>query len=144
MDTSFKQLNEGWNAEPNAPDPKVRWDGEDLVLSFRPGFYEPDKVSGIVEGITFRRCSRFRIGSVNDEGWYRGECRFSCVAPRWGEFYEVSGDLLLELLPEDWNCRIETPENSKHYLFYFRDEEFECDAEDWCINAKSEEQSGGG
>jgi hypothetical protein len=141
MSTYFKQLNDGWNAEPNAPDPKARWDGEDLHLSFRPGFYEPDKASGIVTGITFLRCSRFRFGSVNDEGWYRGQCRFSRIAPAWGEFYEVSGNLLLEQIPGDWNSRVEPLETSKHYLFYFRDEEFECDAEGWFLNKMQAEQA---
>jgi hypothetical protein len=141
MSTYFKQLNDGWNAEPNAPDPKARWDGEDLHLSFRPGVYEPDKASGIVTGIAFLRCSRFRFGYVNDEGWYRGQCRFSRIAPAWGEFYEVSGNLLLEQVPGDWNSRVEPSETSKHYLFYFRDEEFECDAEGWCVNKMQAEQA---
>lgn len=142
MSASFKQLNDGWNAEPNAPNPKARWDGENLHLSFRPGFHEPPKVGDIPMVITFLRCARFRFGSVNDEAWYRGQCRFGRTAPAWGEFYEVSGDLLLEQVPGDWNSRAEPTETSKHYLFYFRDEEFECDAEGWRLNTKRAEQAG--
>jgi hypothetical protein len=144
MSTSFKQLNIGWNAEPNAPEPKARWDGEDLHLSFRPGFYEPDKIVEIVTGITFLQCSRFRFGSVNDEGWYRGRCRFGREARSWGEFYEVSGDLHLDQVLGDWNSRADPTPGSKHYLFYFRDEEFECDAEGWRLTSKPAEQDGGG
>jgi hypothetical protein len=29
------------------------------------------------------------LGRTNDEGWYLGQCRFSKVAPTWGEFYHV-------------------------------------------------------
>lgn len=132
MSTIFTQLNQGWNADPNAPEPTAEWHGENLILSFRPGFYEPAKLDGcFVVGITFDRCARFRFGSVNDEGWYRGQCRFGRMAPAWGEFYEVSGDLRLDQVPGDWDSRIKQGNCLKHYLFYFRDEEFECDADDW-------------
>jgi hypothetical protein len=144
MSTFFKQLNDGWNADPNAPEPKARWDGEDLHLSFRPGFYEPGKMVGIVTGITFLQCARFRFGSVNDEGWYRGQCRFGRAAHSWGEFYEVSGDLLLDQVLGDWNSRAEPTQGAKHYLFYFRDEEFECDAEGWHFTKREGENGGGG
>ena len=64
---------------------------------------------------------------MNDEGWYMGQCRFSKLAPEWGEFYEVKGDLLLEKCPNDWKT-INTCNGEKHYLFYLRDSMFECDA----------------
>ncbi len=31
---TFRKLNEGWSAEPNAPLPEVVVEGSDLVLSF--------------------------------------------------------------------------------------------------------------
>jgi hypothetical protein len=45
---------------------------------------------------------RYRLGNTNDEGWYRGQCRFSKLAPAWGEFYEVEGDPLMDKAPDDW------------------------------------------
>ena len=30
----FQKLNEGWNAEPNAPEPKVRVSGDHVLLEF--------------------------------------------------------------------------------------------------------------
>lgn len=145
MSTAFKQLNQGWNADPNAPEPKADWRGEDLFLVFRPGWYEPDRLrEGPVIGIVFERCSRYRFGTVNDEGWYRGQCRFSRTAPAWGEFYEVSGDLKLDQVDDRWNSRGDVSEGSKHFLFYFRDEEFECDAAHWHTVTKQAEQGGGG
>ena len=80
--------------------------------------------------LTFHDCWRYRVGTVNDEGWYRGQCRFSGLAPAWGEFYEVRGNLKLEEI-DDWIELSSPAENSRHYLFYFRDEEFECDAGSW-------------
>ena len=42
--------------------------------------------------LTFRNSARWRMGPTNDEGWYRGDCRYSRDAPGWGQFYLVSGD----------------------------------------------------
>jgi hypothetical protein len=55
------------------------------------------------------------------------------LAPDWGEFYEVTGDLRLERLPSDsWVCLADPPSNdTRHFLFYFKDETFECDASGW-------------
>jgi hypothetical protein len=131
--TSFKKLNAGWNAEPNAPEPLVRASGTDLVLEFGLNPWQFPQFSRGQRGhIRFRRAWRYRLGMVNDEGWYRGQCRFSSLAPAWGEFYEVSGDLKLTEAPNDWVYVAPGPnEGARHFLFYFRDEEFECDAADW-------------
>ena len=130
--TSFVQLNDGWNAEPNAPDPRAKVDGVDLVLSFWLNTWKfPRYKEGDVGMLRFRRCSRYCLGSTNDEGWYRGQCRFSGVAPRWGEFYEVRGDLRLPLCPNDWIHLSPPSTASRHFLFYLRDGTFECDAEGW-------------
>ncbi|WP_246650078.1 hypothetical protein [Rhizobium laguerreae] len=41
----------------------------------------------------FVGCSRWRWDSTNDHEWYKvdGHGRYSGVAPRWGEFYELMG-----------------------------------------------------
>ena len=135
MNTVFSKLNADWNAEPNAPGPQVQVWERDVVLSFLlnpfiyPQFKEED-----VGMLRFRNCWRYRIGSVNDEGWYRGQCRFSKLAPTWGEFYEVRGDLLLDQCPKDWVEVGPRESAQKHFLFYFRDEEFECDSESWSFS----------
>lgn len=62
-----------------------------------------------------------------------GQCRFSRLAPAWGEFYRVSGDSKLLLAPLDWSIlplAVDTSD-AEHYLFYFKDETFECVAEGW-------------
>jgi hypothetical protein len=131
MSTRFVKLNDGWNAEPNAPTPAVSRSNNDVVLEF---LLNPHQFKEFSEGdrgqLVFRNCWRYRLGGTNDEGWYRGQCRFSKVAPEWGEFYEVQGDLKLESSPDDWVVLSPEPQApEKHFLFYLRDETFECDAE---------------
>ncbi len=70
---------------------------------------------------------------TNDEGWWKKQCRFSLSAPDWGEFYEVERDLRSEWLPAD-SWQLLGPSavaHSRHFLFYFRDQTFECDAASW-------------
>ena len=130
--TTFRQLNDRWNAEPNAPDPRVAVDGRDIVVSFLMNpFQFPQFSSEDVGKLRFTSCHRYRLGATNDEGWYRGQCRFSKIAPKWGEFYEVSGDLRLAECPHDWVEVVPASSGLRHFLFYFRDETFECDAADW-------------
>lgn len=131
MKTTFQQLSQGWNAEPNAPAVKVTPHGTNVALEFNPNRYQFPKYAAVARIVlTFHGCWRYRLGAVNDEGWYRGQCRFSGIAPSWGEFYEVSGDLKLDALT-DWVVISDPSPDTKHFLFYFRDEEFECDAQSW-------------
>ena len=60
-----------------------------------------------------------------------GQCRYSRLAPAWGEFYELSGQDELRLAPNDWQVPAEPGVGDCHFLFYFRDETFECLAADW-------------
>jgi len=131
VNTRFVKLNDGWNAEPNSPRPAVSRSGDDLILTFLLNPYQFKQFSqGDGGKLVFRNCWRYRLGGTNDEGWYRGQCRFSGVAPAWGEFYEVQGDLKLESSLNDWVVLGPEPQApAKHFLFYLRDETFECDAE---------------
>ncbi len=142
MSTSFHKLNDGWNAEPNDPNPKVKWFGEDLYVTF---FMNPFQFSDCNEGdigqIIFTDCARYRMGTLNDEGWYRGQGRFTGIRHHWGQFYEVQGDLKLVELPDDWETRTPNIADRKHYLFYFRDEDFECDACGWTLNIIKKEHA---
>jgi hypothetical protein len=124
----FAQLNHGWNADPNVPEPQVRVDGSDVVLSFRPNsMLFPIFKFRDVAILRFTACSKYRLGSTNDEGWYRGQCRYSKLAPGWGEFYRISDeDPALANRPADWHLVDASPQDRQHFLFYFRDDTFEC------------------
>ena len=131
--THFLLLNDGWNAEPNAPTPEVTVDGDTVRLEFTanglqfPDFAQYERIS-----LLFRKARRYRLGPTNDEGWLLGQCRFSRLAPAWGEFYEVRGDLKLDHCPDDWHVVSDAPgPEAKHFLFYLRDETFECAADSW-------------
>jgi hypothetical protein len=142
--TKFRQLNHGWNAEPNAPDAQLSVDGADVLLSF---FMNPYKYPEFSDGdrgtLCLSGCARYRLGSTNDEGWYRGQCRFSKLAPAWGEFYEITGDLRLNESPNDWVQVALVAKAHHHFLFYLRDETFECDALDWTLTVNGRLVAGG-
>lgn len=136
MQTSFLQLNEAWNAEPNAPEPVVQVQGPDLLLSFYVNAFQyPEFEEEESAILRFVRCERYRLGSTNDEGWYQGQCRFSKLAPAWGEFYLVQGDSALLNAPQDWKTASPPSVHAQHFLFYFRDNTSECVAEQCLIES---------
>ena len=138
MKATFQKLNEGWNAEPNAPFPSVEVQGEDVLLKFRVNPWQfPEFKRDEIGILRFVRCQRYRLGSTNDHGWYLGQCRFSKLAPEWGEFYLVQGDAALLDAPVDWQSVRPQTGAGRHFLFYFRDETFECVAEHCTIEASA-------
>jgi hypothetical protein len=131
MPTRFTKLNHDWNAEPNAPHPVVRVDGAAVVLEFYANPWQfPRFADGQRLRMVFTNPRRYRLGSTNDEGWHMGQCRFSNLAPAWGEFYEITGDAKLNDIRDWCIVRPEQP-SGRHFLFYLRDETFECEADDW-------------
>jgi len=88
----FIKQNNGWDAEPNAPAPKIEIEEvtSNLLLSFYLNAFIHDDVDeddiGVLE---FNNCFKYRIGSTNDEGFYRGQCRFSNTGIEWGNFYKM-------------------------------------------------------
>ena len=130
MKATFYKLNEGWNADPNAPSPAIEVQGEDIVLKFLVNPFEfPEFEKDEIGVLRFVRCQQYRLGPPNDEGWYLRQCRLSKLAPEWGEFYMVQGDAALLEAPEDWQCVRQHSGAGRHFLFYFRDDTFECVAE---------------
>jgi len=123
---TFLKLNADWNAEPNAPAPEIEQSGGAIVLRFYLNHVEED-----VGALIFVGCSRWRLGPTNDEGWYMGQCRYSRTAPAWGEFYEVIGDDPKRDAPNDWHPIAPDATGDRHFLFYMRDNTFECMAADW-------------
>ena len=101
---TFVRLNDGWNAEPNAPDPRVVAGASTVSLSFllNPWAYKADEEE--VGILSFGDCRSWRLGATNDEGWYSGQCRYSAIAPAWGEFYEIVGPDLVAEQPDDWRA----------------------------------------
>jgi hypothetical protein len=137
MKPNFLKLNIEWSAEPNAPDPHIDIAGDDIILSF---YVNPFQFKEFEEDelglLRFVNCTRY-LGPTNDEGWYRGQCRFSHIAPEWGEFYQVVGDANSTEGPTDWSTMSSRNKGERrHFLFYFRDHTFECLAEGCIIEAR--------
>jgi hypothetical protein len=133
---TFKRLNEDWNAHPNDVDLKIEQDGQVLLAHMRPNPYvyrEYEHVPKIT--VRFDGCARYRVTPVNDHGWYGGQCRFSGLAPSWGEFYEISGDTRDEMDPTPW-ITMEGP-GRRHFHFYLRDETLEVKAQNWSMKTES-------
>ena len=128
----FTKLNADWSADPNAPIPEAWHDGADLLLKFHLNAFQFPQFKLWEKGILrFLRCSRYRLGYPNMDGWYFGHCRYGKLAHEWGEFYELSGDDASANPPTDWQIIDPNLRPSAHFLFYFRDETFECFADAW-------------
>jgi hypothetical protein len=118
----FEQLNQGWNAEPNAPEPAIGLSAPDLLLRFVLNPFQVEQFEEEDVGVLrFHDCVRYRLGSTNDEGWYFGQCRYGRSAPAWGEFYELIGEDPLLNVPTDWVAINEAQIKHRHFLFYLKD-----------------------
>lgn len=127
----FRRLNVGWNAEPNAPCPEVVEEDGVIVLRFYLNPWAHDAKEWQKGTLSFLNCRAWRLGPTNDEGWYRGQCRYSKIAPAWGEFYELAGTDHVREQPDDWQATSRPGSGERHFLFYLRDETFECMASEW-------------
>jgi len=127
---TFEKLNDSWNAHPSVPQPDFTASSSNLVVRFVANrVVYPERADSDCVLLFFQSCSRYRITMVNDHGWFSGQCRFSGLAPEWGNFYEVHGNT--------WDTRDTTEwidlagAGSRHFHFYFRDETLEVKAQDW-------------
>ena len=137
MSTVFTRLNDGWNAEPNAPGERIVTSSGEVALSFLMDSVRfPGYAPGDIGTLHFPGYWRYRLGPTNDEGWYRGQCRFSGLAPQWGEFYEIAGNLDVDGIQGRWTVAGAPVTGSRHFLFYLKDSTFECDAQSWQLTVQ--------
>lgn len=130
----FKKLNDGWNAEPNDPAETIVVHSDLVELSFTLNPWAFEAVEGSRATLSFSQCARWRLGSPNDEGWYRGQSRFETSTHSWGEFYEVFDAVPSIAEPQDWKFLGSELQSTRHFLFYLRDNTFECYAQDWTLS----------
>ena len=135
---SFVRLNLDWNADPNDPCPTIRTNGSTLALSFIPNALQFPSFVGVARSaVILEGCSRYRRTRVNDEGWYLGQCRFSWLAPRWGEFYQINGDTRDDTERTPWKVIATDLPGVLHFHFYLRDETFEAKATRWSFHREA-------
>lgn len=129
---TFTQLNIGWNAEPNAPGLKLTHHADCFAMTIKPNAYLFPKFERVaIISVRFYDCRKYRVTNVNDHGWYAGQCRFSKLAPDWGEFYEISGDTRDEMDTTPWVML--SGSGSRHFHFYLRDNAVEVKAGSWSM-----------
>lgn len=132
----FIRLNEDWNAHPNDVSLRLEERGSELIARMKPNPYAYRQYENIPEiAVSFVNCSKYRVTSVNDKGWYSGQCRFSGLAPEWGEFYEISGNVQDNMNSTPW-IKMEGV-GAKHFHFYLKDETLEIKAQDWVLKSES-------
>lgn len=133
---TFTRLNEDWNAHPNDVALRLEQSRDELIARMKPNPYAYRQYEKIPEiSVSFKNCSNYRVTSVNDEGWYSGQCRFSGLAPKWGEFYEISGKTRDEMNSTPW-IKMEGV-GARHFHFYLKDETLEIKSQDWVLQSES-------
>lgn len=137
----FEQLNLGWNAEPNAPEVEITVLGNDVIVVFFLNAFLYDEFNeGDKAKLTFHDCMQYRCGNPNDEGFYiYGQSRFKSFGVKWGEFYLVRGSNWKEEFPDLIFVSNQPHDRLNHYLFYFKDETFECIAKNFDLQIETKQ-----
>jgi hypothetical protein len=132
---TYTQITTDWNADPNDPQVKLSVDNSSVTLNFYlncfqfDNFHEGDKAK-----LTFLNCHKYSFNTMNDEGYYRGQYRYKYTELPWGEFYKLDTDWQTDF-PNKHTVLDKIPDTEKqnHYIFFFRDNTFECVAENYRI-----------
>ncbi len=122
----FIKLNDGWDAEPNAPGLNIVLNNNDVVIVF----LLDDEVTKLQ--IVFSNCFQYRIGKPNMDDFYLRKSKFNQYGIEWGNFYLINNSNWREEFPE----AIKVGGNDrdlKHFIYYFRDETFECIASSYNV-----------
>ncbi|UOQ71748.1 hypothetical protein [Hymenobacter cellulosilyticus] len=129
----YQRLNHEWNAEPNAPQPVLTVEGQALQLEFSWNDILFEQFPQAERGcLTFRGCHKYSFNALNDEGYYLGQHRYTTLQLPWGEFYELFTDWQTDF-PPDVVVLGPAADSARlhHFLFFLRDNTFECVAESW-------------
>lgn len=125
------QITTDWNADPVSPEIELKIDGIDLIMEIYLNHYqfnqfnEGDKVK-----IRFKDCAKYSLNTCNDEGYNYGQYRIKPTELVWGEFYEIKNGLDRNMPHPVVKIQNDNQER-KHFLFFFKDETFECLASDF-------------
>ena len=129
------KLTMDWNAEPNAPEVLLSVNGNTIILDFYVNYFLFHKFKEDAKAIiTFKNCHKYSFNSMNDEGYYQGHYRYKYTDLPWGEFYKLNSNWQIDF-PDEHIVLSPVADliNLNHYLFFFRDNTFECVAESYSI-----------
>ena len=129
----FIQLSNNWNAHPVSPEVNLQIVGKNLIMEI---YLNHCMFDNVVEGdkarITFENSYKYSLNSCNDEGYYYGQYRINWKQRKWGEFYEIISGLDRKL-PKPIVQLSDDSDNKRHFLFFFKDETFECLADNYKV-----------
>lgn len=122
----FIKISTDWNADPVSPEVDLKADNADLIMDVFLNYFVFSKFSeGDRVKIRFKNCSKYSLNICNDEGYFYGQYRIKHDELPWGEFYELKSGVDRNL-PAPVTKIQEDSEDNNHYIFFFKDETFEC------------------
>ena len=134
----YIQITKDWNADPVSPEIKLKVDGIDLIMDIYLNHFQFDKYQeGDKVKIRFKNCAEYSLNTCNDEGFYYGQYRIKPTELEWGEFYEIKSRLDRKL-PNSIKKIQNDNLDRKHFIFFFKDETFECLASDYYLDFYNE------
>ncbi|TDR25837.1 hypothetical protein [Flavobacterium cheniae] len=126
----YIQLTTNWNADPVLPKIELKIDQTELIMDIYLNYYVFDNFKkGDKVKIRFKNCTLYSLNTCNDEGYYYGQYRTNPSELPWGEFYEIISGLDKNM-PNPIEIIVNNNSEKKHFIFFFKDETFECLASD--------------
>jgi hypothetical protein len=134
----YIQITKDWNADPVSPKIELKVDGIDVIMDIYLNHFQFDKYQeGDKVKILFKNCAEYSLNICNDEGFYYGLYRIKPTELEWGEFYEIKNGLDRKL-PNPIKRIQNDNSDKKHFIFFFKDEIFECLASDYYLDFYNE------
>ena len=137
----YIQITTNWNADPVLPKIELTIDRTDLIMDIYLNHYVFDNFKkGDKVKIRFKDCTLYSLNTCNDEGYYYGQYRTNPNELPWGEFYEIICGLDRNM-PNPIVEIVNDNSNKKHFIFFFKDETFECLASDYELEFYNEQSN---
>ncbi|TWR27860.1 hypothetical protein FPZ42_01210 [Mucilaginibacter achroorhodeus] len=131
----YTELNVNWDADPNAPEERIFINGDTVLIEFYLNYFIYTQFNeGDWGRLIFTGCHKYSTHGTNDEGYYMGQHRYKYTELPWGGFYELDTDWTIDFAPKAIILSpIDSHKPLNHYIFFFKDNSFECVAADFEI-----------
>jgi hypothetical protein len=139
---NYTQITTDWNADPNAPEVQLTVNNNSVTLEFYLNYFLFDNFQeGDKAKLTFNQCYKYALNGMNDEGYFQQQYRYRDNELPWGEFYKLETNWEKDF-PMKHRVLYSKIDKQKlnHYIFFFKDNTFECVAQDFQLefNLQSE------
>ncbi len=122
-----------WNADPNSPEVTLTVENTTVILVFYINYFLYERFQeGDKARLTFLNCQKFSFNTMNDEGYFLGQYRYKHNELPWGEFYKIETNWKVDF-PTKHTILMGNPnhKNQSHFIFFFKDNTFECVSEEY-------------